>query len=262
MLRRTKDLLGFTIRARDGEIGHVDDLLFDDESWTVRYFVVATGNWLNRKHVLVAPESVEQPDWTERALPVTLTREQVSTSPDIDTKQPISRQRELDYRRHYAWPIYWGGGMYPIVPGIWPAGGMYPTEPSERVREEVRDRVAEEEAHLRSEREVSGYKVDTAEGQVGHIDDFILDDENWAIRYLLVDTRDWLPGKHNLLPPAAVTSVSWVDGRIFVSASKDHVSNAPAVDPDAPVSREYEDELFRYYGWRPYWELEREALRR
>lgn len=263
MLRQAKDILGYKIRARDGEIGQVDDLLFDDESWTVRYFVVETGGWLDRKRVLIAPEAVERPDWPVRELPVTLSQEQVRTSPDIDAKQPISRQRELDYRRHYAWPIYWGGGMYPMVPGVWPAAGLYPANPAEPVRGEVRERVAKQESHLRSEREVSGYKVDTADGQVGHVDDFLLDEENWAIRYLLVDTSDWLPGKNTLLPPAAVASVSWVDGSILARATKDELKNAPPFDPDRPVSRDYEAELFNYYDLKPYWQLEREAsLRR
>ncbi len=58
MLRNAKDLHGFKIRATDGELGTVDQLYFDDETWAIRYLMVETGGWLGGRRVLISPISV------------------------------------------------------------------------------------------------------------------------------------------------------------------------------------------------------------
>ena len=108
MLRNVKDLRGYAIRATDGVIGHVDDFYFDDEAWAIRYLVVETGRWLPDRQVLISPISIGHPDWSAQLLPVSLTKAQVKGSPDIDTKKPVSRQREATYHRLLWVPVLLG----------------------------------------------------------------------------------------------------------------------------------------------------------
>src|ERR1035441_10402649 len=110
MLRSIKDLENCAIRATDGLIGHVKDFYFDDEAWLVRYLVVETGSWLSSRKVLISPIAISHPDWTGKVLPVSITKEQVKNSPDIDTDKPVSRQHEMQYLRYYGYPYYWAGG--------------------------------------------------------------------------------------------------------------------------------------------------------
>jgi hypothetical protein len=119
MLRSMKDLENYAIRATDGIIGHVKDFYFDDGTWVVRYLVVETGSWLSSRKVLISPMAIGHPEWTGRVLPVSITKEQVKNSPDIDTDRPVSRQHERQYLEYYGYPFYWGGA------GLWGAG-VYP----------------------------------------------------------------------------------------------------------------------------------------
>ncbi|MBN1992099.1 MAG: PRC-barrel domain-containing protein, partial [Anaerolineae bacterium] len=114
MLRSVKELKNYTLQAKDGEVGLVVDLYFDDDQWTVRYLVVDTGKWLPGRRVLVNRLALGRPDWQSHVFPVDLTKEQVKNSPDIDLAQPVSRQAEIDLVQHYQWPIYWSmpGGIY------------------------------------------------------------------------------------------------------------------------------------------------------
>jgi sporulation protein YlmC with PRC-barrel domain len=254
MLRRVKELQGYTIRATDGDIGHVDEFYFDDEKWTVRYLVVDTGGWLSGRQVLISPIALGEANWQERRLHVKLTRQQVENSPDIDTDRPVSRRQEIGYFQYYGWPYYWGG------PGIW-GGAMVPgylavpAAAQEVVEEERRRAEQEGDPHLRSTKDVTGYTIQARDGEIGQVSDFILDDESWTIRYLVVDTGGWLPGKKVLVPPPWIEQVSWAEAAVSVDLSRDTIKNGPEWDPDAPISREYEERLHGYYGRSPYWAL-------
>ena len=109
MLANTTHLKGLVIRATDGEIGTVDQLYFDDESWAIRYLTVKTGSWLEDREVLISPFSVTNVDWPAKRLDVELTKKQVKDSPSIDTQRPVSRQYETEYLGYYGYPNYWNG---------------------------------------------------------------------------------------------------------------------------------------------------------
>ena len=109
MLRSMKDLEDYAIRATDGTIGHVKDFHFDDKAWGIRYLVLDTGTWLSSRKVLISPIAIGHPDWAGKILPVSITKEQVKNSPDIDTDKPVSRHNEIRYRGYYGYPFYWGG---------------------------------------------------------------------------------------------------------------------------------------------------------
>jgi hypothetical protein len=251
MLTNTAQLKGVTIRATDGEMGTVEQFYFDDETWAIRYLTVETGGWLGGRQVLISPISVVHADWQARRLDVALTKKQVQNSPDIDTHLPVSRQHEAAYLGYYGYPYYWGG-PYLWGPAFYPAGLAVTATAS---MEATADRVRKESAdsHLRSSEAVTGYHIEAADGEIGHVAGFLMDDEAWAIRYLEVATRNWWPGNKVLVSPAWVERVSWTESKVYVGLSRKAIQNAPEYTESTPVTREYENRLHLHYGRPPYW---------
>ncbi len=243
MLRSTRSLDGFGIGARDGEIGKVHSLLFDDRSWAVRYLVVDTGGWLSGRKVLIAAGALEHPDRHANVFPVKLTMQQVKDSPDIDANKPVSRQREAELHKYYNWAPYWGTGY----------GAAVFTVPSVEQEQESSGETVQENPNLRSTREVTGYRIHALDGQIGHVEDFIISDEDWVIRYMVVDTRHWLGGQSVLVSPEWVREVNWEQREVWVDVSKERIEDCPPYDPSAPVNREYEVQVYDYYGRPKYW---------
>ena len=243
MLRSVISLRGFSIGAKDGEIGKVHTFLFDDLSWAIRYLVVDTGGWLRGRKVLIAATALGRPDWHTQSFPVELTKQQVRDSPDIDENEPISRQREAELHRYYNWVPYWGTGY----------GAAVFTVPPGQEEQESSEEVAGGTSNLRSTREVIGYRIHATDGQIGHVEDFIISDEDWVIRYLVVDTRHWLPGRSVLVSSEWVRNISWEGREVWVDVPKQMIEDSPPYDPSAPVNREYEVQMYDFYGRPKYW---------
>ncbi len=244
MLTNSTYLKGLVIRATDGEIGAVDELYFDDETWAIRYFVVDTSSWLGGRRVLVSPISVIHADWPARRLDVSLTKKQIGLSPDIDTRRPVSRQHETAFFGYYGYPYYWGGSYlagtrtHPAAPTVPPTASKEGDSP---------------DTHLRSTEAVTGYYIEAADGEIGHVEGFVVDEEGWAIRYLEVATRNWLPGKRVLVSPAWIERVSWEESKVYVGLSRETIKDAPKYIESMPITREYENRLYATYGRPPYW---------
>jgi PRC-barrel domain len=249
MLINSKELNGFSVHAEDGELGTIEELYFDDDTWGVRYLIVQTGGWLGGRSVLVSPISVLNADWQARHLNVALTKKQVESSPNIETHRPISRQHESTYLGYYGYPDYWGG---PLMwgPASYP-GGLLMADPATVASDTVSK--ASTDSHLRSSDAVTGYHIAAADGGIGHVDAFLVDDETWAIRYVEVATRDWWPGKKVLISPAWIERVSWMESDVRVGLTREAIQNAPEYLDAVPVSREYEYQLYLHYGRPPYW---------
>jgi hypothetical protein len=250
MQRILKVLKGYAIGATDGDIGTVDNFYFDDEAWTIRYLVADTGNWLRGRKVLISPIALGKADSHGNRLNVKLTKKQVEKSPSIDNDKPVSRQHEVHYHDYYGYPYYWGG------PYLW--GPTYAPQllVADQRRIEER-RAAREEAsdlHLRSTAKVTGYHIEATDGDIGHVEDFIIDDETWEIRYMVVDTRNWWPGKKMLVAPRWIDRVSWDDSKVYVNLSRGAIKNAPEYRPNA-FNREYEEKLYDHYKRPKYWDL-------
>lgn len=243
MLRNAGDLRGYTLHASDGDIGHVADFYFDDEDWLVRYLVVDTGNWLTGRLVLIPNYAIGEDRWDERKIFVKLTRDQVENAPGIETNRPVTRQYEASLSNYYGYPYYWGGSGLEGM-GVYP--GML-TAPVEGTAADTTEALPTD-THLQSANDVTGYHIKAADGEIGHIEDFILDDENWTIRYIEVDTRNWWPGKKVLLAPRWIESIDWHDGKVSVHLLRQVIQDAPEYDPSQPITRQYEVGLFDYYG--------------
>ncbi|OYT87474.1 MAG: photosystem reaction center subunit H [Burkholderiales bacterium PBB6] len=271
MLRNLQDLDDFKISATDGEIGHVKDFYFEDNTWAVRYLVVEAGSWANSRKVLISPISVRHPDWLARTLSVSISQQQVKNSPSFDTDKPVSRQNEEQYLGYYGYPTYWGGaglwgeGFYPyaMVPGYLPgdaAGyGLGRADRDTREQEmaaylrDQRARHRHDDPHLRSVNAVTGYHIHATDGDIGHVSGFLVDDETWAIRYLVIDTSNWWMGHKVLIAPPWIKGVHWTDQTVAVDLNRESIKNAPHYDPDSDWGRDQEQALARHYGRSGWW---------
>jgi uncharacterized protein YrrD len=202
MLLNLTSLFGVSVLAKDGNIGHVRDVLFHDRSWVVRYFVVETGSWFSGRRVLLSPFIFLQPEWKKRVLPVDLTIEEVRQSPDVDTDLPVYRQQEIAMTQHYGWPAYWTM-----------EASKLPGEKSE----------PEGDPDLRSANEILTYKVKTSDGDLGRMDDLVVEDANWFIRFLVLSTGSWFEGQKLLVATRWVGSVSWANKEVVVPHSRDAI---------------------------------------
>ena len=191
MLRKMKDLKGFSIGARDGDIGEANDFIFDDKKWTVRYLVADTNRWLPGRKVLISPIVVDQADWEGKRLPVLLTQEQVKNSPDINLNEELSAQDEVRYYNYYGFPYYWAGDE------IW--GPV--TLPRDLIAEGMDRKIALTEevnqSHLRSMKDVTEYSIQATDGEIGQVDDFIVDDDAWNDSLYGRRYRQLVAGKEN-----------------------------------------------------------------
>ena len=249
MLRSINEIRSYKLRANDGELGSCKDFLFDDQHWTIRFMVADTGNWLTGKQVLVSPVSLGEPDWKSRTLPVRMAKEEIERAPLLEEHAPVSRRHEARFFVHYGWPYYWTG------PGAW-GPVMVPSLLAEQTHQQGKPGAPDEESedmHLRSVREVRKYDIEATDGNLGHVDDFIVDDQAWIIRYMVIDTKKWLPGRLIIISPAWVKRVSWGGRKVEVDLTKEEITQSPEYDPSMPVNREYEQQLYDFYGRPFYW---------
>lgn len=264
MLHQFKTLEGLEIQARDGNLGKVADVYFDDETWVVRYLVVKTGGWFSGKEVLLSAPSLARADAEGGRVMVDLTTEQIRHAPDVDARKPISRVQEETLGRYYGWTPYWGVGFtqalgsVPLASAIAPsADALRNTGPAEQplpssVEHEVeaanRRRTENIEAtHLRSASEVRGYHLEASDGAIGHVSDFVMDDQDWRIRFLLVDTRNWLPGKKVVLPLHSIHKINWMDSSVYVDLPREAIEHSPEYKDGQLFSDEYAGQVDTHY---------------
>lgn len=226
MLRSLKQLYGDKLGATDGDIGHIKDFYFDDQNWAIRYLVADTGTWLPNRQVLISPHSLARLDAFGKVVRVGLTRKQIENSPSIESQKPVSRQYEEEYYKYYGWPYYWRGGA------LWGTGGFpifeLPPNPLANGTADMVGPQPDREVHLRSTQAVNGYLVRTGEETIGHICDFMMDAESWAIGQLVVKTGHRLSGKDVLIPTKQVKQISYDKSTVFAHASAEAAEQSPA----------------------------------
>ncbi len=259
MLRSIRKMEGHTIAATDGEIGKVHDILFDDRHWTVRFLVVDTGTWLTGRRVLISPVAFSGVDWQTGNIELRLTRDQIETSPDVDTEKPVSRQHEREHFRHFGWPFYWGGtniwgvGVTPSelaiaaeYPGVMPAA-------AEEREGGLGIGGGDADRHLRSAREMMKYRLEAMDGTLGNVNDLLIDDEGWNICYLAVGTGEWFVGEHVLLSPKWIERVNLEQQKVYTDLTREEVRRGPVWDSRKPMDRDFERHLHRHLQRPGYW---------
>jgi uncharacterized protein YrrD len=248
MLMKSKELKGYKLGASDGDIGKVREFYFDDRHWTIRYVIADTGNWLTNRQVLIAPYGLDRIDVDNHVIEINLTRKQIESSPSLEKDQPVSQQFEESYYGYYGWPNYWGGvypwGMTPILDRSY-----WDHTFAQKSRRHW-------DPSLRSTSEVAGYQVQTSDGELGHVKDFIIDDQTWAIRYLVIETGNWFSGRQVLISPLWIQSISWSQSLVYAALSQEEIRTAPEYSEQALLDRTYEGALHDHYNRANYWDAD------
>jgi uncharacterized protein YrrD len=246
MLTKARTLTEFSLQNTDDEtIGKIREFYFDDRHWTVRYLVVNTGNWLTGRQVLISPYALAAVNNDHQNLVVALTKKQIENSPSLDSDKPVSHQFEQAYYGYYGWPTYWSG------PYAWGRSACLL-----RSCEQAKGSSEHEQAwdpHLRSTCSVTGHHIQALDGEIGHVEDFIIDDDTWAIRYLVVSTHNWWPGKKVLVSPQWIERVSWDERKVFVNLDRETIKQSPEYTAQSLLTRDYEIGLHGHYQRKGYW---------
>ncbi len=245
MLIKAKTLQGYKLESLDGEIGAVKEFYFDDRHWAIRYLIADTGGWLTGRQVLISPYALIAVNKDEQNIAIDLTKKQIEGSPSLDSDKPVSRQFEEVYYGYYAFPTYWSG------PYMW-GSSPYVMRDHKNRKEPNRTEKALD-PHLRSTHDVRGHRIQAADGGIGHVEDFVIDDETWAIRYLIIDTKNRWPGKKVLVSPRWIERVSWSESKLFTNLSREVIKQAPEYTEDSLLTRDYEIGLHRHYDRPGYW---------
>jgi len=211
MLRALGQLKTYHLAALDGEFGRVVDVLFDDEHWTVSYLVVKTGPWLFGRKVLIGSHLVGTPDRKTQTIRTRLTKDQIKHAPDLDTDAPVSRQHEREFFEYSALTPYWQTTLPPPIP--------IPADESGNT-------------HLRSMRAVTGYRVAADDEDLGEVVDFIIDDDVWVIRFIVVCVGRAHRGRTVLIAPEWVNDIDWRTSRVALPLDREHVEQAPEYRPE------------------------------
>jgi uncharacterized protein YrrD len=206
-----KKMFGTPMEGSDGHVGVLYDVLFDDQSWKVRHLVVSSGDWFDSRQVLLEPEAIELADWPGRHVRLRLGKEAVRRCPSVETDLPVARREPFEPSQVLVSEAYWTGALRAAT-----------------------ERAEEGDPHLRTARLLAGAHIHCPDGWLGHVEDFIVDDETWSVRYLVVDTRNWWPGKRVLIEPTSVASICWDKRTVHLMLARDQIEHLPAFDGVMP----------------------------
>lgn len=221
MLKGVRSIFGYRVRVSEGQCGLVHDFLFDDESWQMSHLVIGIGVPQETLRLYsLSPETPTAIIPEDQTFVLRTSSTAVLSSPSIDINPPVSRQRK---RKLSALRIF-----VPFLPdefaGI-PVPAPFTPALSYRKTANPATQVSTEEeakwnAHLRSMREVIGYRIQAPDGRAGTLKDFLFDDIDFSVRHLVVQTRRFLLRKRVLLTPKEVVGIGWELARINISLDK------------------------------------------
>lgn len=220
---KVTDLQGDEVLARDGAIGKLDDVYFDDERWAVRYMVVDTGGWIAGRRMLVSPEAIEAGISDPGKLRIAATREQLRDAPGAEADPPVAEQQRLAQAKSLGPPYYWSN------PVLWGAGAM-PGNVAAAAGTVAAPRIEQDapggDPHLRSSNEVIGYDVQALDGALGSVEDFVIDEHTWKVSDVVIDTTKWWPGGKVRLGAEQVERIDWAARKVHVRLSRDELKAA------------------------------------
>ncbi|KGX83412.1 PRC-barrel domain-containing protein [Pontibacillus marinus] len=257
MLFPTSKLEGLRIDASDGELGKIKDIYFDDKKWTIRYVVADTRKWLPGKKVLLSPASLKEIPFDSDKIEVDLDKETIRNAPPIEDHEPVSVRNEMELSRYYGWSPYWEGEYlwgtmgYPQImePGANPT--MMADEKMEQEKK-AEDNPAHPDHNLRSVREVagekSGYRVFAQNQEIGHLEDFSIQQETYKLQYMVINTGSWLNEKLRILSTDWIESIDWENHIVKVDIDPGQLKNAPDYDYEHEVTRDVEEHMHQLYA--------------
>jgi sporulation protein YlmC with PRC-barrel domain len=216
---RANEILGLMIRSADGEIGKVEDLLFDGEDWVVRYVVVDTWDWLPERNLVIPPAMLKGPELETRRFDLPMAKDTIADGAISKTGEELTRRIEASIFKHFKLAPYWAAR----VPG---GAAMIADELADNGETDIETPPA-----LKSFGETAGYEVVAGDGPIGHLSDIILDNQSWRISGILVDTTNWLRGGSAALNPRWITGVDGTARKVSIERTRDQVRNDPGYNP-------------------------------
>jgi hypothetical protein len=223
MLRRTSAFTGYTIEASDGAVGSISDILFEDQTWKLRWFVINTGAWLIGRKVLIHPSALQRPDIRQRAFPISLTKAQVEASPDLSSDQPVSRQVDQDLSDYYGLGSFWDDG-YSGGLGLGVLGdGM-----SQATATRSPKTLEADDHQLLSIAAITGFQIHALDGDIGHLDDFLVEDESWTIESAVVATKNWGLGRRVLISPTDIQATNFQAQYVPINLTRYKIKCSPS----------------------------------
>ncbi len=248
MLRSLSEIIGYLVYSGQSRIGKCKDVIFDDQKWTTRYIDVDTGTWLPGRRVLLSPLSLQEPNHVNQIIKTSLMAKEIEEAPNLEDDAPVSKYWEDKYYSHFGWPPYYKGGA------LW---GPTNTPRDLLIQLKEENSPEDNQRFLRSIREVNGYKLSCKEDEFGQVSDFIVDSQNWAIRYIVVETHRWIPGEKVLISPDWVENIDWPNRQMDFNLTKREIVNSPKFNSREPINKVYELQLYDYYGRPKYWETQK-----
>lgn len=259
MFRSEKEIDGISVHAVDGMVGKVDQLVFDDQNWAVRYIVVDIGTWLTGKRIIISPAAIEH--ITKNTLFTKNSKNQIKNSKAFEKIDLVSRQEERELHDYYSWPYYWtypqtynslGGALYPgLTPPLFNPSRQSITEEALKKDREKEQKVRKN--HLRQTKEIKGYTIQATDEEYGNVTDFIIDDNLWVIRYLVISNGLINPKRH-LIAPQWTGGIDWGENTVYVLRNKQTIENSPLYNPALPIDRTYENKIYDHFKGEKYWE--------
>lgn len=196
MIITATQVWGCRLHTSDGKQARVRDLLFDDRTWRIEYIVVKLPHLL-AEDVLLRPSQTSGTAWASRALETPLSMDEVRAAPALLSNPPVAKQGELATVQMVAWEAYWTG-LFDRMPKFG-------------------------DPHLRNMGAITGHRVLGIDSKVGWIDNFVIDDEDWSVRYLVVRLGPRRNGRRVVVEPEVVGTISWPTRSVSLKLPRDAI---------------------------------------
>ncbi len=242
MLIALSQMVGSVVQGTDQRLGTLSNIVFDGQHWVVRYVVIDTSNWFPGHEIPLRPTELNDLQWGEHRVSAQLSKSQAELGPRTKFPDPMARQMQRELSQYYQLPIYWS--VDPIYAAAVPELHVSADQSSE---------IEKMQLDVRSGNEIHSYDIHATDGLFGTVHDLIVDDEFWVVRYVVVDTGHWLPGRKVIFATSWIDRISWTERALYVDLTKAQVESSPHYDPHQIVNRTYEENLYDYHGRQAYW---------
>lgn len=243
MLITVQQILQQPVYGAHEALGDLVDLLLDSYTWNVRFGVVEVGAWLASRPVLIDAPRLAQAQWneTEHALRLPLSRSEIRACPPLESLTGARPPREAGLVEHFVWGSHWREHLTSQPAPVGVDAVPTPASPAEQ-----------RERDLYAARQLIGYRLEAVDGEVGALQDFLLDLDHWVVRYFIVELDTFLGGRRRLISPGAAEAIHPSDRLLRVHFSAAEIEAAPEYDPRHPLDPHAETsfpEPPKYWLW-------------
>lgn len=265
MLISLKQLTDFELYSVDGKAGRINDTLFDRKDWSLKYIVDKSSKLLSRE-IAVSYEAIAEINWQARKVYLRYSQEQIRQSPSVKAKKSLNDPPKAFRRQpvqvfHYDWVMNreetynneFTGTQEEAGSAVISDSGDYTNHSGTGGARYV---VQDEEYGtpvLQSTDKAIGLKISTKTGDLGVVEDFIVDDSNWLIQFMIIATQKNLRGKRILVAPEAISWINWKQKHITVDLDKEKLAGCPNFNLLFPLVNDSKKMLYEQYECLQFW---------